>query len=46
MADTTLSVTTQESDQVARANESGLQPVVFIHGLWLLPSRSRSATRA
>ena len=24
--------------QVARANASGLQPVVFIHGLWLLPS--------
>jgi non-heme chloroperoxidase len=38
MADTTLSVTTHESEQVARANESGLQPVVFIHGLWLLPS--------
>jgi non-heme chloroperoxidase len=38
MADTTQSVTTNESEQVARANESGLQPVVFIHGLWLLPS--------
>jgi pimeloyl-ACP methyl ester carboxylesterase len=38
MADTTHSVTTHESEQVARANESGLQPVVFIHGLWLLPS--------
>ena len=38
MADTTQSVTTHESEQVARANESGLQPVVFIHGLWLLPS--------
>jgi non-heme chloroperoxidase len=25
-------------DQVARANESGRVPVVFIHGLWLLPS--------
>jgi len=24
--------------EVARANESGLTPVVFIHGLWLLPS--------
>ena len=38
MAETTQSVTTHESEQVARANESGLQPVVFIHGLWLLPS--------
>jgi pimeloyl-ACP methyl ester carboxylesterase len=38
MADTTQSVTAGESEQVARANESGLQPVVFIHGLWLLPS--------
>jgi pimeloyl-ACP methyl ester carboxylesterase len=27
-----------ESEQVMRANASGLQPVVFIHGLWLLPS--------
>jgi non-heme chloroperoxidase len=32
------SVTASESEQVQRANESGLQPVVFIHGLWLLPS--------
>ncbi|MGZ4278683.1 MAG: alpha/beta hydrolase [Solirubrobacteraceae bacterium] len=38
MADTTQNVTVGESEQVARANESGLQPVVFIHGLWLLPS--------
>jgi non-heme chloroperoxidase len=38
MADTTQSVTVSESEQVERANESGLQPVVFIHGLWLLPS--------
>jgi non-heme chloroperoxidase len=38
MADTTQSVTPGESEQVQRANESGLQPVVFIHGLWLLPS--------
>jgi non-heme chloroperoxidase len=38
MAATTQSVTTSESEQVQRANESGLQPVVFIHGLWLLPS--------
>jgi pimeloyl-ACP methyl ester carboxylesterase len=38
MIDTTQSVTASESEQVQRANESGLQPVVFIHGLWLLPS--------
>jgi non-heme chloroperoxidase len=38
MTDTTQRVTTSESEQVQRANESGLQPVVFIHGLWLLPS--------
>ena len=38
MADTTQNVTAGESEQVARANESGLQPVVFVHGLWLLPS--------
>src|SRR6186997_2928020 len=38
MTDTTQSVTASESEQVQRANESGLQPVVFIHGLWLLPS--------
>ena len=25
-------------EQVAAANASGLRPVVFIHGLWLLPS--------
>jgi non-heme chloroperoxidase len=27
-----------EADQVDRANATGLQPVVFVHGLWLLPS--------
>jgi non-heme chloroperoxidase len=26
------------ADQIERANASGLPPVVFIHGLWLLPS--------
>lgn len=31
-------VTEHESEQVARANASGRTPVVFIHGLWLLPS--------
>jgi pimeloyl-ACP methyl ester carboxylesterase len=38
MTDTTQVVTASESEQVQRANESGLRPVVFIHGLWLLPS--------
>src|SRR5436853_4202503 len=27
-----------EREAVARANDSGKQPVVFVHGLWLLPS--------
>ncbi len=31
-------MTEHEAGQVARANASGLTPVVFIHGLWLLPS--------
>ena len=31
-------ITEHEAAEVARANETGLQPVVFIHGLWLLPS--------
>ena len=36
MTDTT--VTTHEADEVAAANATGKQPVVFVHGLWLLPS--------
>jgi non-heme chloroperoxidase len=31
-------LTEHEAQQVARANATGLQPVVFVHGLWLLPS--------
>jgi non-heme chloroperoxidase len=31
-------VTDPEGEQIERANASGLTPVVFIHGLWLLPS--------
>jgi non-heme chloroperoxidase len=31
-------ITSREADQVARANASGLEPVVFVHGLWLLPN--------
>jgi pimeloyl-ACP methyl ester carboxylesterase len=30
--------TDHELDQIAQANASGRTPVVFIHGLWLLPS--------
>jgi non-heme chloroperoxidase len=30
--------TESESEQVQRANSCGLTPVVFVHGLWLLPS--------
>ncbi len=31
-------VTDHEAEQIERANATGLTPVVFIHGLWLLPS--------
>jgi len=31
-------ITEHEAGEVARANATGLQPLVFIHGLWLLPS--------
>jgi non-heme chloroperoxidase len=31
-------ITQQEAQQVEQANSSGRTPVVFIHGLWLLPS--------
>src|ERR1700716_1157721 len=31
-------ISEQEEDQVNRANASGLAPVVFVHGLWLLAS--------
>jgi non-heme chloroperoxidase len=29
--------TTREKSEVDAANRSGRQPVVFVHGLWLLP---------
>jgi len=32
------SITDHEAQQVERANKTGLTPVVFVHGLWLLPS--------
>src|SRR3954470_3717023 len=31
-------VTGHEAEQVARANAATATPVVFVHGLWLLPS--------
>jgi non-heme chloroperoxidase len=34
----TTSITPIRTEQIERANASGLQPVVFIHGLWLLSS--------
>src|SRR6187455_636755 len=30
--------TISEAEEVERANASGRTPVVFVHGLWLLPS--------
>jgi non-heme chloroperoxidase len=36
--DLMATITEHEERQVKRANTSGRQPVVFIHGLWLLPS--------
>ena len=34
--DRAAGISTREAEQVERANASGLQPVVFVHGLWLL----------
>jgi pimeloyl-ACP methyl ester carboxylesterase len=31
-------ITERETQQIEQANASGKTPVVFIHGLWLLPS--------
>ena len=31
-------ITEHEEEQINHANASGLTPVVFVHGLWLLPS--------
>ena len=36
MAATTI--TEHEAEQVKKANDTGKQPVVFVHGLWLLPN--------
>jgi pimeloyl-ACP methyl ester carboxylesterase len=37
-ADAGSAVSEHEAEQVKRANEDGSTPVVFVHGLWLLPS--------
>ena len=31
-------LTIHEQQEIDRANDSGLQPVVFVHGLWFLSS--------
>ena len=33
-----MAITEREKQQIEKANTSGKTPVVFIHGLWLLPS--------
>ncbi|MET0954316.1 MAG: alpha/beta hydrolase [Cryobacterium sp.] len=38
MSTATAPITTREQTEIDRANASGRQPVVFVHGLWLLPS--------
>jgi non-heme chloroperoxidase len=38
MATSELAFTKHEAEQVERANASDAIPVVFVHGLWLLPS--------
>jgi len=35
-------ITQAESEQIEKANASGRTPVVFVHGLWLLPSSWRN----
>lgn len=37
MAKSTAKITEYEADQVKQANASGRTPIVFVHGLWLLP---------
>jgi non-heme chloroperoxidase len=38
VTDNPATITAHEARNVDRANATGLQPVVFVHGLWLLPS--------
>jgi pimeloyl-ACP methyl ester carboxylesterase len=37
-SDLMATITQREAEQIERANATGSTPVVFIHGLWLLPS--------
>jgi non-heme chloroperoxidase len=37
-SDSAKTITEHEAQQVEHANATGRQPVVFVHGLWLLPS--------
>ena len=37
-AATPTTISEREREQIDRANTSTAQPVIFIHGLWLLPS--------
>jgi pimeloyl-ACP methyl ester carboxylesterase len=36
--DTGITLTASELEEIARANDSGKRPAVFVHGLWLLDS--------
>jgi non-heme chloroperoxidase len=38
VATTEQTITEHEAAQIERANASGASPVVFVHGLWVLPS--------
>src|SRR3954454_15646953 len=38
MSQSALEITEREGAEVRRANASTATPVVFVHGLWLLPS--------
>ena len=38
IATTASTITDHEAAQVEHANATGVKPVVFVHGLWLLPS--------
>ncbi len=31
-------ISPREQREIARANQSGVEPIVFVHGLWLLAS--------
>ena len=37
-AEVATTIIAHEMEQVQRANATGKQPIVFVHGLWLLPS--------